>query len=71
MDSGWYKAEQVKVENGRLKITAEKKEGSLNRRPASEKIDYPRVSGRIQTKQNFAFLYGKVYTKFKLPQGPT
>lgn len=70
--NGWYKAQQVKVEDGRLKIFAEQKSGTLNVRPANpaSKVDFTRVAGRVQSKQHWGFLYGKFQVKFK-PSEPT
>lgn len=65
--NGWYKASQVKVEDGRLKLFAEEKSGTLNVRPANSatKVDFTRVAGRVQSKEKWGFLYGKFQVKFK------
>ncbi|GLX70186.1 hemoblobin-interacting domain-containing protein [Paenibacillus glycanilyticus] len=55
-----YEADNVKVEDGKLVITA-KKEANGN--------DVPYTSGRIFTQNTFTKAYGKFEAKLKLPKG--
>jgi len=53
----FYKAENIEVSNGTLKITAKKQ---------SEGFQY--TSGRMNTEDRYEFMYGKVEVRAKLPK---
>lgn len=69
--NGWYKAENSYIDSdtGRLVIKAESKDLTFNHRPNAMPQTTGRVAGRIQSKEKFGFLYGKVTTKFKASKG--